>query len=122
MKCKSAIVAGVCVALGLVLSSSSASGFEETLAPVGKPTAPAGAVSEQPLPGVELTVPSAAGNGAQTGVGITIPGLGSLGALPKLDFGLELLYGAPEAKATGEAPTELPPDALTVYGTVKKTF
>ncbi len=74
------------------------------------------------LPGVELTVPSQAGNGTQTGIGLSIPGLGSLGAFPKLDFGLELLYGAPEGKIISETPGELPPDALTLYGTVKKTF
>lgn len=87
--------------------------------PAGKAAKAQGLSTDQSLPGLELTVPSQTGNGSQTGAGIIFPGLG---ALPKLDFGLELLYGAPEGKATGELPNELPPDALTVYGSVKKTF
>ncbi len=38
----------------------------------------------------------------QPGTEITIPGIGSVGTLPKLDFGLELLYG----------PKSTPDDAL----------
>ena len=36
-----------------------------------------------------------------TGTEIRIPGLGKLGVLPKMDFGLELLYGAAEQKPAG---------------------
>ena len=38
-----------------------------------------------------LNVPSAT---KAAGPEIKVPGLGTIGALPKLDFGLELLYGA----------------------------
>jgi hypothetical protein len=34
----------------------------------------------------------------KTGPEIRLPGLGTIGKLPKLDFGLELLYGATEPK------------------------
>ncbi len=77
----------------------------------------------QGLPGVELMVPAPNANGPQTGATITIPGLGSFGTLPKLDFGLELLYGSPETTTPGETPSgEELPDAFTVHGSVKKTF
>jgi hypothetical protein len=113
---------GVCGAVLLALSPLGASAFEQTVVPAGKAARITGALPDEPIPGLELTVPAQTGNTTQTGAGVVIPGFGALGALPKLDFGLELLYGAPDTKAVGEVPAELPPDALTVYGSVKKTF
>jgi len=40
-----------------------------------------------------LTVPEVS-IGSESGTEVRIPGLGKVGVLPKLDFGLELLYGA----------------------------
>lgn len=57
------------------------------------------------------------------GTEIRIPGLGRLGVLPKMDFGLELLYGAAEQKPAGvpeAAPN--PDDDLMIRGTVKHRF
>ncbi len=51
-----------------------------------------------------------------------IPGLGKLGVLPKMDFGLELLYGANEAKQPDAVDREPPADDLTVRGTIKHNF
>jgi hypothetical protein len=59
----------------------------------------------------------------ETGTEIRIPGLGRLGVLPKMDFGLELLYGAAEQKPVGvpeAAPN--PEDDLMIRGTVKHRF
>ncbi len=42
-------------------------------------------------PSAEINVPGAS---KAAGTEIKVPGLGTIGALPKLDFGLELLYGA----------------------------
>jgi hypothetical protein len=114
------VIAGICVATAVLAAAPGAFAFEQTVVPAGKAAKVPAQGLEQSLPGLELTVPSQ--TGGQTGAGITFPGLGSLGALPKLDFGLELLYGAAESKAPGDLPSELPPDALTVYGSVKKTF
>ena len=59
----------------------------------------------------------------ETGTEIRIPGLGKLGVLPKMDFGLELLYGAAESQPVGEpAPAANPEDDLTVRGSVKHRF
>lgn len=71
--------------------------------------------------GVELTLPSTAlgGNANNNGSGLVIPGLGSL---PKLDFGLELLYGSPDQSSPAPDQSDALPNALTVHGAVKKTF
>lgn len=90
------------------------------------------ALEEQPMP----TQPPAAAEGAKAGVQdaapsakpdagteIRIPGLGRLGTLPKMDFGLELLYGASEGRPPQEQlPLEEQPDDLTVRGSVKHRF
>jgi len=60
----------------------------------------------------------------ETGTEIRIPGLGKLGVLPKMDFGLELLYGAAEQKQPESVPeaTQAPDDDLIFRGTVKHRF
>lgn len=58
----------------------------------------------------------------ETGTEIRIPGLGKLGTLPKMDFGLELLYGAAENKEpTPDSGLEENQD-LTIRGSVKHKF
>ena len=42
-------------------------------------------------PTFEFSVPDAAQDGSAIGTEIRMPGMGSIGMLPKLDFGLELL-------------------------------
>ncbi len=60
---------------------------------------------------------------ADSGTEIRIPGLGKLGTLPKMDFGLELLYGATETeKAQEPAKIEEDPSDLTIRGSVKHRF
>jgi hypothetical protein len=59
----------------------------------------------------------------EAGTEIRIPGLGKLGVLPKMDFGLELLYGAAENASSGQpTPAPNPEDDLTVRGSVKHRF
>lgn len=41
--------------------------------------------------GLDLSTP---GDGNSDGTELNIPGVGTIGKLPKLDFGLELLYGS----------------------------
>ena len=79
-------------------------------------SAPADAAAEKSL-GVttEGTAPKSA-----VGTEVRIPGLGKLGVLPKMDFGLELLYGANESKQP--EPIEQPAEDLTIRGTVKHNF
>jgi hypothetical protein len=79
---------------------------------------PAGAPAAAPQVGVQSAAPAAK---PETGTEIRIPGLGKLGTLPKMDFGLELLYGAAETKSV---PDPLPDDNqdLTIRGSVKHNF
>jgi hypothetical protein len=60
------------------------------------------------------------------GGGIKFPGLGAIGVLPKLDFGLELLYGESQEKKF-EKPREdqaigSDDDGLRIKGTLKHRF
>ena len=55
------------------------------------------------------------------GTEIRIPGLGKVGTLPKLDFGLELLYGATESKDPVPETLDENQD-LTIRGSVKHKF
>jgi hypothetical protein len=64
------------------------------MSPFGQPLALPGQ-----SPKVDLNDPLSQA-GKSKGMELTIPGIGSVGTLPKLDFGLELLYGSkggPEA-------------------------
>jgi hypothetical protein len=54
------------------------------------------------------------------GTEVRIPGIGTVGVLPKLDFGLELLYGANEQK--GAFPDKSSPDDVQLRGTIKHRF
>ena len=55
------------------------------------------------------------------GTEVRIPGLGTLGVLPKTDFGLELLYGASDPKRI-EDERQDQNDDLRIRGTVKHRF
>lgn len=65
-------------------------------------TAPAEAAESK---GVALTPTEVMPKGG-SGTKIRIPGLGVIGEIPKMDFGLELLYGASEPKALEQDPNE----------------
>lgn len=53
---------------------------------------------------------------------IRLPGLGAIGTLPRLDFGLELLYGANEQKGVREEPLKRDDGDMQIRGTVKYRF
>lgn len=123
----------VAVILGLSLGSASA--FQETTiggggsATTSKPAA-AAAPASRGLPGVAgggagttLMTPSQkkAAEGDNDG-GFRIPGLGDLGLLPKMNFGLELLYGQGETRDAVANPQDAPMDELTIRGSVKHNF
>lgn len=102
-----------CAALALVLCAANyATALEEQKLPAAAPAA------EAPAAGVQDAAPAAK---VDTGTEIRIPGLGKLGTLPKMDFGLELLYGAAEGKAP-QAPEIDENSDLTIRGSVKHKF
>jgi hypothetical protein len=114
------------LALGLaVLAGPNAYAFQEQ----NGPTAPAAAAEPQQAPvegaaGKALDLSDETAAKPEAGTEIRIPGLGKLGVLPKMDFGLELLYGAADQKLP-EGPPEAAPnpdDDLMIRGTVKHRF
>jgi hypothetical protein len=80
---------------------------------------PAGIPSARELPGLELKMPESGSGGV--GTEIRIPGVGSVGTLPKLDFGLELLYGANELSG-GRLDDRSQPSDLQIRATIKHRF
>ena len=116
MKLGRIVVLGGCLAL----VSTGALAFEEQK-PVSTPApASAKAVGDDATAAVPLADTGAAAK-ADEGTEVRIPGLGKLGVLPKMDFGLELLYGANDPKPQ-EQEVETPVDDLTIRGTVKHKF
>lgn len=105
----------------LLLTSTAALAFQEQSG--------GSAAAVQPKASAEGGVQSGLAAGgtakrASEGTEVRIPGLGRLGVLPKMDFGLELLYGATES--AGDTANQFSePDVdgdLKVRGTVKHRF
>lgn len=67
--------------------------------------------------GLQLSTPSDAKSG---GTEIKVPGVGSVGVIPKLDFGLELLYGGNNNTAA-ERPLENKDD-VQIKGSITHRF
>jgi hypothetical protein len=98
------LLTNLVVASGLVVAIAATGGqayaFTETkvsppaiqVAPKqGTPGVPVQAQKSEKDNGLQLTMPGDAQSG---GTELKVPGIGSVGVLPKLDFGLELLYGS----------------------------
>jgi hypothetical protein len=122
------LVPWVLVAGAFGLLGQSALGFQETTVGGGEKPAQGTAapaepkVAPAPGTGLNLNLPDAS-VGKNTGTEVRIPGLGTVGVLPKLDFGLELLYGAAEPK--GMAPEDRghpEQNDLQIRGTIKHRF
>jgi hypothetical protein len=113
-------------AAALAAGSQAAWAFQETTvgggdqqkAPAAQvlelPKSPADATKGLNISGSEITL------GRTTGTEVRIPGLGTVGVLPKLDFGLELLYGANEPKGLPQDSST--PDDVQIRGTIKHRF
>ncbi|MEQ1696996.1 MAG: hypothetical protein ABL901_14260 [Hyphomicrobiaceae bacterium] len=109
----------IVIGSSLVVLSTAAFAFQEQKS--GSAPAPAQAPVEA-AKSVDLASPSTPGLKPTVGTEVRIPGLGKLGSLPKMDFGLELLYGAAEAKQPDAQTREEPRDDLTIRGSVKHRF
>jgi len=62
---------------------------------------------------------------AEPSTDVTLPGLGTIGSLPKLDFGLELLYGANSDDPVGASDPALgvgEDGELTIKGRARYNF
>ena len=109
-------------AVAAALLAPGVAAFEETKMGAGEQKAPAAPILELPkAPGKGLEVNGTELNlGKTSGTEVRIPGLGTVGVLPKLDFGLELLYGANEPK--GLPQDKISPDDVQIRGTIKHRF
>ncbi|MFM9845753.1 MAG: hypothetical protein ACKVP3_01155 [Hyphomicrobiaceae bacterium] len=104
----------------LCLMSTAGTAFQET---TGGKAAPGGPGEQAPGAKVLDLGSSSAVPAGKTGTEVRIPGLGTLGVLPKLDFGLELLYGVNEDKRNepDKGSTE-PEEGVQIRGTLKHRF
>lgn len=122
-------------ALTAGLAALPAFAFQETTVGGGQgdqPGAAAAPIPVVPPQGMEILPKSEASKplqlqvpgvsfGSRPGTEVRIPGLGTVGVLPKLDFGLELLYGAADSK--NAVPESKPdPNDVQIRGTLKHRF
>src|SRR3990172_10042458 len=114
------------MALVVALLAPPVLAFEETKIGVGgtnsAPAAPMLELPKSAAPGGKSLDLSGTGLnlGKTSGTEVRIPGFGTVGVLPKLDFGLELLYGANEPKGLPQDKTD--PDDVQIRGTAKYRF
>jgi hypothetical protein len=95
----------------LGIASQAALAFQETT------SGAQGAAQAPAAKALDLGAPAAA---RAAGPEIKVPGFGTIGALPKLDFGLELLYGA---STPHNGPRDDKSDAgAQIRGTLKYRF
>lgn len=73
--------------------------FEEQKMRPAQPQAGGQSTQAGPQAGAALTDPGVAVPRVDAGTKIRVPGLGVIGEIPRMDFGLELLYGASQPKA-----------------------
>ena len=106
--------------LAVAIASSAASAFQEQKAGGAAPAAMPAQSEIAPGKGLGIATDGAAPK-PEAGTEVRIPGLGKLGVLPKMDFGLELLYGAADPSKQPEAQAGAPGDQddLTIRGTLK---
>ena len=122
---RNGLAIGAALALAL-LASPSVYAFQQQQEGVA-PAAPSDQAAPEAQPPADVAKPLGLSTESaakpDTGTEIRIPGLGKLGVLPKMDFGLELLYGAADQKPSGPPQgTPDPEEDLTVRGTVKHRF
>lgn len=119
----------VALALGLAFSSTAAFAFQQQNSGAAPQGGGAAVVQEPSKAGgadagtaVQLAPADVGGKAGAAGTEVRIPGLGKLGVLPKMDFGLELLYGAAESKQSAEPQRETGSEDVTIRGTLKHRF
>ena len=88
----------IAVAMGIVAVSSVALAFEEQKMPGGQGAAAGKQSAPSAQPSTSLAEPGLQVPKLDSGTKIRVPGLGVIGEIPKMDFGLELLYGASQPK------------------------
>jgi hypothetical protein len=86
------------IGLSLAALSSASVAFEEQKLRPAQPSAATGSGGAGAGVSVQVSDPGVAVPRVDSGTKIRVPGLGVIGEIPKMDFGLELLYGATQPK------------------------
>ncbi len=84
----------------LMIGGGTALAFDEQTVPAA-PAPGAASPNASPtldVPILDLTSPDVDPTKGKTGTQIRLPGLGVIGEIPKMDFGLELLYGSSQPR------------------------
>ena len=116
------------IALSLVLPVSGAMAFSTEPAAPAQPSPQAATPFGQQLslPGRPPGQPNLADplplNGKTGGMELTIPGIGSVGTLPKLDLGVELLYGSKNIPDSPQLDQPRPEGDMQIKGTLSHKF
>ena len=115
-------ILAICAVVALASTAAMAFDVQQGAKQSGQPAQQAAPTESGGL-GADMSLSETTAGGAG-GTEVRIPGLGRLGVLPKMDFGLELLYGAtdPKQQVEPQAPAANPADDLVVRGTVKHRF
>ena len=112
------------IALSFALQIVEAAAFSPEAAPPASIQATPPSQLAQPgipsMPQFDLIDPSAAGK--SSGTEITIPGLGTLGTIPKLEFGLELLYGPTSGPEALQLDQHAPDNDMQIKGSLTHRF
>lgn len=100
---------GILAAVAVLTAVSTATMAFEEQKMKSEPPASAGAAKAAPSAagGLGITPPELSTK-VDAGTKIRVPGLGVIGEIPKMDFGLELLYGASQSKALDNERTQEP--------------
>ena len=107
------------IAVTFGLYATNASAFEQTQ--MGG-AAPSDQNASQPaVPGVQLVTPDRKAK-PSAGTQLRLPGFGVIGTLPKLDFGLELLYGEDGGANVADEDRGQVSEGLTIHGSLKHKF
>lgn len=117
---KGALFLGTVIAVWM-LASGPASAFQQVPTETEETPAP----SVQPAPSADFSAPEP--DEPEADSGFKLPGFDALGFLPKLDFGLDLMYGDSDSETTQSTPSRSggpgdAPDDLSVMGTVRRRF
>jgi hypothetical protein len=107
-------------AIAVLLVATSAAAFQEQRQDGPAPDKPSAAMaSGQPsAPAITPVAPSS------QGTEVRVPGFGRLGTLPKIDFGLELLYGGADhqKQVQPQAQPADPTDGMALRGSIRHKF
>lgn len=115
------------IALSLVLQITGAAAFSTEPVPPPPASMQGNPPSQFAQPGISGQVPQFDMSdplvaGTPKGTDLIIPGLGTLATLPKLDFGLELLYGPKNGPEALQLDQHAPDSDMQIKGTLSHKF